>query len=168
MACSYILVQMRTDRVEDGYNFISMDSSNFKKGQLSLCPFEAEIAALRYACRKENHFLKCCPEVTVMTDCREIISTHAKQLETIENRRVQKMLMDIAHLNLKIVHIPGIKNCTADFRSRRPRDTFEAVCEQEVPVKLNLGVRTIRAERMMISNLNPRIGKLAEIGCLHH
>ena len=55
-----------------------------------------------------------------MTDCREIISTHAKQLETIENRRVQKMLMDVAHPNLKIVHIPGIKNCTADFRSRRP------------------------------------------------
>ena len=50
-----------------------------------------------------------------MTDCREMISTHAKPLETIENRRVQKMLMDIAHLNLKIVHIPGIKNCTTDF-----------------------------------------------------
>ena len=72
--------------------------------------------------------------------------------------------MDIAHLNLKIVHIPGIKNCTADFCSRRPRDLFEAVCEQEVPVKLNLGVRAIRAERMMIANLDPRIGKLAEIG----
>ena len=70
---------------------------------------------------KENHFLKCFPEVTVMTDCREMISTHAKPLETIENRRVQKMLMDIAHLNLKIVHIPGIMNCTGDFCSRRPR-----------------------------------------------
>ena len=78
VGCSYILVQLKTDKVEDGYNFISMDSSNFKKGQLSLCPFEAEIAALRYACRKENHFLKCCPEVTVMTDCREMIGTHVK------------------------------------------------------------------------------------------
>ena len=68
----------------------------------------------------------------------------------VENRRLQKMLMDVAHLNLKIVHIPGIKNCTADFRSRRPRDTFEAVCEQEVPIKLRLGVRTVRAERMML------------------
>ena len=52
-----------------------------------------------------------------MTDCKEMISTYAKPLESIENIRVQKMLMDVAHLNLKIVHIPGIKNCTADFRS---------------------------------------------------
>ena len=92
-----------------------------------------------------------------MTDCKEIISTYAKPLESIENRRVQKMLMDVAHLNLKIVHIPGIKNCTADFRSRRPRDTFEAVCEQEVPIKLRLGVRTERAERMMLATIDPRI-----------
>ena len=90
-----------------------------------------------------------------MTDCREMISTHAKPLETIENRRVQKMLMDIAHLNLKIVHIPGIKNCTADFRSRRPCDTFEAVCEQEVPVKLSMGVRTVRAEMFRIATIDP-------------
>ena len=74
------------------------------------------------------------------------------------------MFMDIAHLSLKIVHITGIKNCTAEFRSCQSRDIFEAVCEQEVPVKLNLGVRTVRAERMMIANLDPRIEKLAEIG----
>ena len=40
-----------------------------------------------------------------MTDCKEIISTYAKPLESIKNRRVQKMLMDVAHLNLKIEHI---------------------------------------------------------------
>ena len=119
VGCSYILVQMKTDWKTDIILY-PWTPVILKRGQLSLCAFEAEIAALRYACRKENHFLKCCPEVTVMTDCREIISTHAKQLETIENRRVQKMLMDIAHLNLKIVHIPGIKNCTADFRSHHP------------------------------------------------
>ena len=58
VGCSYILVQDKSENSEDGYNFISMDSSNFKKGQLSLCPFKAEVAALRYACRKENHYLR--------------------------------------------------------------------------------------------------------------
>ena len=76
--------------------------------------------------------MKCCPEVTVKTDCKEMISTYAKPLESIENRRVQKMLMDVAHLNLKIEHVPGITNCTADCRSRRPRDTFEASRENDV------------------------------------
>ena len=60
-----------------------MDSANFRKGQLSLCLFEAEVAGLRYACKKENHFLQTCPEVLVVTDCKELISTHAKPLETI-------------------------------------------------------------------------------------
>ena len=61
VGCSYILVQDKSDNPDDGYNFISMDSSNFKRGQLSLCPFEAEVASLRYACRKENHYLRSCP-----------------------------------------------------------------------------------------------------------
>ena len=99
-----------------------------------------------------------------MTDCKELISTYAKPLENIENRHIQKMFMDISHLNLKLEHVPGIKNCTADFRSRRPRDSFEAVCEQEVPIKLRLGVRTVRAERMMLNTFDPRIKKLAEVG----
>ena len=50
IGCSYILVQYKSETEEDGYNFISMDSSHFKKEQLSLCLFEAEIAALRCAC----------------------------------------------------------------------------------------------------------------------
>ena len=40
---SYLLVQNKTVDPADRYNFISMDSANFKKGQLSLCPFEAEV-----------------------------------------------------------------------------------------------------------------------------
>ena len=83
-------MQDKNDKPEDGYNFISMDSSNFKRGQLSLCPFEAEVASLMYACRKENHYLRSCPEVLVMTDCKEMISTYAKPIENIENRRFKK------------------------------------------------------------------------------
>ena len=111
-------MQDKCDNPDDGYNIISMYSSNFKREQLSLCPFEAEVASLRYACRKENHYLRSCPEVLVITDCKEMISTYAKPLENIENRRIQKMFMDIAHLNLKLEHVPGIQNFTADFRSR--------------------------------------------------
>ena len=115
VGCSYILVQDKSDNPDDGYNFISMDSSNFKRGQLSLCPFEAEVASSRYGCHKENHYLRSCPEVLVITDCKEMISTYAKPLENIENRLIQKMFMDISHLNLKLEHVPGIKNCTAYF-----------------------------------------------------
>ena len=95
VGCSYILLQMKTDDPADGFSFISMDSSNFRKGQLSLCPFEAECAGLRYAIRKENHYVAACPEVLVLTDCKTLGSTHAKPLENILNKRVQKMMLDI-------------------------------------------------------------------------
>ena len=77
---SYLLLQLKGDDPSEGFNFISMDSSNFRKGQLSLCPFEAECAGLRYAVRKENHYMVACPEVLVITDCKSLESTHAKPL----------------------------------------------------------------------------------------
>ena len=67
-------------------------------------------------------------------------------------------------MSLSIFHIPGIKNATAGYRSRRPRDSYEAYTEEEVPTKLSLGVRTVRAEREMIADLDPRIERLASIG----
>ena len=57
---SYLLLQRKGEDPSEGFNFISMDSANFRKGQLSLCPFEAEVAGLRYACKKENHYLQAC------------------------------------------------------------------------------------------------------------
>ena len=97
---SYLLLLRRDeDDPSIGYWFISMDSSNFRRGQLSLCPFEAEVAGLRYTCRKENHFLQACPSITVVTDCIELISTYQKPLELIKNRRIQKMLLSICPLS---------------------------------------------------------------------
>ena len=74
------------------------------------------------------------------------------------------MFLDICHLNLRFEHVAGIKNCTADFRSRRPRDSYEAISEEEIPVKLRLGIRTVRAEKMKIDMIDPRVEKLAEVG----
>ena len=99
---SYLLLQRRDEEdPSKGFKFIAMDSANFRRGQLSLCPFEAEVAGLRYACRKENHYLQACPRITVVTDCKELISTYNKPLELIRNRRIQKMLLDVTHLNVQ-------------------------------------------------------------------
>ena len=49
---SYLLLQRKGEDPSEGFNFISMDSANFRKSQLSLCLFEAEVAGLRYACKK--------------------------------------------------------------------------------------------------------------------
>ena len=86
----------------------------------------------------------------MITDCKQLEATHAKPLESIKNKRVQKMLLDVAHLNLKFEHIKGIKNCTVDFRSRKPHDSFEAISEDDIPVKLRLGVRTVKSQELQL------------------
>ena len=48
-----------------------------------MCLFEAEVAGLRYAVKKEGHYLVACPQITVVTDCKTLGSAYAKPLEDI-------------------------------------------------------------------------------------
>ena len=50
-----------------------------------------------------------------------------------------------------------------DFRSRRPRDSFEAVSEEDIPVKLRLGIRTVKAQKLQVEPIDPRVERLAEL-----
>ena len=74
------------------------------------------------------------------------------------------MFLDICHLNLRFEHTQGIKNGSVDFCSRRPRDSYEAVSEEDIPVRLRLGIRTVRAEKLNIEPIDPRVEKMAELG----
>merc|ERR1711895_363151 len=100
----WLLQEKEVGNPSVGMNFISMDSANFKRGQINMCPFEAEVAGLRYACKKLG-------------------TAYQKPLEEIKNRRVMKMFLDVSHVNLVFKHIPGILNSTTDYRSRHPRDS---------------------------------------------
>ena len=163
---AYFLVQPRTtmEKPEDGFNIISCDSSLFVRSKLDLNPFEAEAAGLVFAACKEDWLLKSAPVVHVWTDCMELRQTYEKRLEDIENRRVQAMLKKIQHINMNIVYIKGIKNCTADFRSRAPRQVFEAITEHEVPTRVHLGLRSVRAQKEKREEIDPRLEELARAG----
>ena len=149
---SYLLLQQKGEDPSLGMNFVAMDSSNFKRGQINMCPFEAECAGLCYAVKKEGHYLVACPKITVVTDCKSLGSSYQKPLEEITNRRVQKMFMDCQHVNLVFKHIPGVLNSTTDYRSRHPRDSWEATGEEDTQMRIRLGVRSVRV-RLLTSNL---------------
>ena len=74
------------------------------------------------------------------------------------------MLLDVSHLNLTFEFVRGIKNATADFRSRKPHDSWEAISEDDVPVKLKLGIRTVKAQKLQIEPIDPRVEHVAELG----
>merc|ERR1711984_43402 len=160
---SYLLLQQKNENPADGMNFISMDSSNFKRGQINMCPFEAEAAGLRFAIRKEGHYLVACPQVTVVTDCKSLGPAYQKPLEEIQNKRIMKMFMDCAHINLVFKHVAGVLNSTTDYRSRHPRDSWEATGEEEeTQLRMRLGVRSVRAEAVDLDPVDIRLEKMAE------
>ena len=66
-------------------------------------------------------------------------------------------------MNEKFEHVKGIKNCTVDFRSRKPRDSFEAISEDDIPVKLRLGVRTVKSQELQLEPIDPWLEILAEV-----
>ena len=101
--------------------------------------------------------------ITVVTDCKELILMYNKPLEFIKNRRIVKMLLDVTHLNLSFEFIRGIKNATADFRSQEPRLVREACSEDEVPIKLRLGIRTVKAQKLQLEAIKPRLEKVGEL-----
>ena len=74
------------------------------------------------------------------------------------------MLLDVCHLNLTFEQVKGIENCTVDFSSWRPRDSYEAISEEDIPVKLRLGVRTVKAQKLQIEPIDPRLERVAELG----
>ena len=159
---SYLLLQEKeVGNPAMGMNFISMDSSNFKRGQINMCPFEAEVAGLRYAVKKEGHYLVACPQITVVTDCKSLGTAYQKPLEEIKNRRVMKMFLDCSHVNLVFKHIPGILNSTTDYRSRHPRDSWEATGEEDTQLRMRLGVRSVNAEAADLHPVDIRLENMA-------
>ena len=159
---SYLLLQQKGEDPALGMNFVAMDSSNFKRGQINMCPFEAECAGLRFAVKKEGHYLVACPQVTVVTDCKSLGPAYQKPLEDIHNKRIQKMFMDCQHINLVFKHVPGVLNSTTDYRSRHPRDSWEATGEEDTQMRIRLGVRSVRAEAVDLHPVDIRLEKMAE------
>ena len=68
----------------------------------------------------------------------------------------------MAHVNLTFKHVPRIKNCTTDFRSRQPRNSWEAVTEDDCQVRLRLGIRTVKAQEKDLEPVDARLEKMAE------
>ena len=89
-------------------------------------------------------------------------STYAKPLDEISNQRIQKMFLDVSHVNLVFKHVPGILNSTTDYRSRHPRDSWEATGEEDSQMRLRLGVRSIRAQEIDLEPVDVRLERLAE------
>ena len=69
MGTAYVLAQRKEEKDErKGYNFISVDSTTFKRAQVQNSPFEAEALGIFWFLMKEDYFTREAQSITIYND----------------------------------------------------------------------------------------------------
>lgn len=160
---SYLLLQEKVVGDESqGYNIITCDSTTFKRGRSSYSPFEAELAAVHWACKKEDYFLRGAKKIVVRSDAKNMHSFIHQPLDKIKNPREQRMVEELMPYRLEVKYIPGSETEVADYGSRNPvqRGCHEMFSTQ--PGQLGIAVRSSRVQS--IDCVDPRVERLARAG----
>ena len=162
---SYLLLQEKvTGDPSQGYNIITCDSTTFKRGKSSYGPFEAELAAIHWACKKEDYFLRGAPRIICKCDAKNMGSFIQQPLDKIANPREMKMVEELMPYNLTVEYVPGSQTEVADYGSRNPvlrgcHDQFSTH-----PGQMGIAVRSSRVQS--IDCVDPRVELLARAGSL--
>ena len=69
---------------------------------------------------KLKHWIYGSNLVFLQTDHRPLIQIFSKDLDSIENLRIQKLRMKVLHIPLQVTYIRGKSNCLVDILSREP------------------------------------------------
>ena len=81
----------------------------------------AEMAALAWALKKGEKFLKGAKEFTLYTDHKPLVPLiNKKRLNEVPHERLRSKLMQIADFNFTAKYIKGSENVVADVFSRQP------------------------------------------------
>jgi len=114
-----------------GYALMQKDSNGLKKlvqcGSRSLtsaetryATIELELLAIQYAMLKCKHFLLGMQKFEVITDHKPLIGVLKRNLDSIENSRLQRMRLKLVDFNFTLLWNPGKLHLIADALSRNP------------------------------------------------
>ena len=120
---------------------IVLVGSRFTSGAESrYAPIEGEALAVVEALKKAKHFVLGCSDLTIAVDHKPLLKVFGdRSLEDIDNPRLIRLKEKTLHYRFKMVHIPGVKNTTADSMSRNPVGD---------PIQLNLSDDSFSATEM--------------------
>ena len=157
---AYVLCQEKEPGNEKaGYNIIICDSTTFKKGKTTYSPFEAELAAIHWACTKEDYYMKGAQTIITKCDAKNMGSILAQDLDKISNPREQKMVERLMPYNITVHHVPGKETEVADFGSRHPAQEGSHEMFDTEPGRLGIMVRSRRV--MSLDVVDPKVEILA-------
>ncbi len=119
---------------------VTMVGSRFTQhAESNYAPVEGEALAVVYALDKARFFTLGCHNLTVAVDHKPLLGVFCDRSLDMPNRRLCNLKEKTLRYRFKMVHIPGMKNKTADALSRYPSnsnteelpaDEATALCEQ--------------------------------------
>ena len=159
---SYILGQFRDPEDESlGLNIISCDSTTFRRGKRGLSPFEAELACVHWALRKEDYFCRGARKILVCSDAKSLGGFINQDLEKIQSDRKQQMVEEMLPYRLEVRHVPGLQMELADHGSRYPISHGQHRWIEAQPGEIGIMVRSNRVQSTDIKD--PKVEILAGI-----
>ena len=84
-------------------------------------PVEGEALAAVFALKRAKHFTLGCMDLVLAVDHMPLLAILGnKNLDEVENPRLQRLKEKTLRFNFKIIHVPGVKHKAADATSRHP------------------------------------------------
>ena len=104
-----------------GWKIVLVGSRFTSSAESRYAPIEGEALAVVEALKKARHFVLGCSDLTVAVDHKPLLKVFGdRSLEDIDNPRLIRLKEKTLHYRFKMVHIPGVRNSTADSMSRHP------------------------------------------------
>ena len=142
-------------------NIISCDSTTFRRGKRGLSPFEAELACVHWALRKEDYFCRGARKIIVCSDAKSLGGFINQDLEKIKSDRKQQMVEEMLPYRLEVRHVPGLQMELADHGSRYPISHGQHRWIEAQPGEIGIMVRSNRVQSTDIKD--PKVEILAGI-----
>ena len=121
----YMLLQPAEGRT----NILQCGSSMLTPAQRGYSIVELELLAITWALSKCDYFMRGAPKVVVMMDHASLVGLEKRDLSTVTNGRLVRMLERTRGYSINIVHVKGTRNRFADALSRQPITDGESVPE---------------------------------------
>ena len=100
---------------------VAMVGSRFTQhAESNYAPVEGEALAVTYALEKAKFFVLGCNNLTIAVDHKPLLGIFNDRSLDMPNRRLCNLKEKTLPYRFKMIHIPGIKNKTADTLSRHP------------------------------------------------
>ena len=142
----------------DGWKLVLMDSRFCSTSEANYAPIEGEICALYWALSKFRYFVIGHPDLILAVDHQPLLGTlnQNKDLTDLINHRIIEFSRKIGCFQpYQLVHIPGIRNHSADAGSRFPVGEADDTDMDGVEEMLTGAASKIMEEAYTDENLGP-------------